>query len=109
MGPGDWLIWEEAFGSSKFSLKELNGFKSILEISSVYVKHLLLKLSFIKINENLHKNVNENMFSFTFLFKFSLICNFAIFGQIFMKFSPKCRTRKLGMINTILGSFCSFF
>ena len=26
-----------------------------------------------------------------------------------MKFSPKCRTKKLGMINTILRSFYSFF
>ena len=26
-----------------------------------------------------------------------------------MKFSPKCRTKKLGMIHTIWGSFCSFF
>ena len=25
-----------------------------------------------------------------------------------MKFSPKCRTKKSGMIYTILGSFCSF-
>ena len=25
-----------------------------------------------------------------------------------MKFSPKCRTKKLGMIYTILESFCSF-
>ena len=25
-----------------------------------------------------------------------------------MKFSPKCRIKKLGMIYTILGSFCSF-
>ena len=25
-----------------------------------------------------------------------------------MKFSPKCRSIKLGMIYTILGSFCSF-
>ena len=25
-----------------------------------------------------------------------------------MKFSPKCRTKKLGMIYNILGSFCSF-
>ena len=25
-----------------------------------------------------------------------------------MKFSPKCRTKKLGMLYTILGSFCSF-
>ena len=26
-----------------------------------------------------------------------------------MKFSPKCRAMKLGMIYTILGGFCSFF
>ena len=26
-----------------------------------------------------------------------------------MKFSPKCRTKKVGMIYTILGSFPSFF
>ena len=26
-----------------------------------------------------------------------------------MKFLPKCRTKKLGMIYTILGSFCSIF
>ena len=25
-----------------------------------------------------------------------------------MKFSPKCRTKKLGMIYTVLRSFCSF-
>ena len=33
----------------------------------------------------------------------------ALFVPIFMKFSPKCRTKKFGMIYTILGSFCSFF
>ena len=27
---------------------------------------------------------------------------------IFFGFSPKCRTKKLGIICTILGSFCSF-
>ena len=27
---------------------------------------------------------------------------------LIMKFSPKCRTKKLGMIYTILGSFCPF-
>ena len=26
-----------------------------------------------------------------------------------MKFSPKCRSKKLGMTYIILGSFCSFF
>ena len=51
---------------------------------------------------------HQNWFSFTFLRKFSCICNFAIFVWIFMKFSPKYRTKKLGMIYTILGSFCSF-
>ena len=54
------------------------------------------------------KKVNENMFSFTFLCKFSLICNFAIFAWIFMKFPPKCRTKKLGMIYTILGHLAHF-
>ena len=52
---------------------------------------MLLQLPFIKMQENLYKNVNENMFSFTLLCKFSYTCNFAIFVQIFMKFSPKCR------------------
>ena len=33
---------------------------------------------------------------------------FGIFYRIFMKFSLKCRTQILGMIYTILGSFCSF-
>ena len=54
------------------------------------------------------KNVNENMLSFTFLCNFSRICNFAVFVWIFMKFLLKCRTKKLGMVYTILGSFCSF-
>ena len=61
--------------------------------------------------EKLHKNVNENMFSLIFLCNFSCICNFGIFVWIFMRFSPECRTKKLGMIimiYTILGSFCSF-
>ena len=40
--------------------------------------------------------------------KFSCICNFAISVWIFMKSSPKCRTKKLGMIYTILRSFCFF-
>ena len=61
---------------------------------------MLLQLPFIKTQENLYKNVNENMFSFTFLCKFSCFCNFAIFVRIFMKFSLKCRPKKLGMICT---------
>ena len=35
------------------------------------------------------------------------ICNFAIFGPIFMKFSPNCRAKELGMLFNIVGSFCS--
>ena len=64
----------------------------------------------IKTHENLYKNVNENMFSFTFLCKILCICNFGIFVPIFMKLSPKCRTKELGMnmVCTIFGSFCSF-
>ena len=49
-----------------------------------------------------------HMFSFTFLCKFLCICNFGIFIWIFMKFSSKCRTKKLEMIYTILGSFSLF-
>ena len=29
------------------------------------------------------------------------ICNFAIFGPIFMKFAPNCRANELGMLFTI--------
>ena len=43
-----------------------------------------------------------------FLCKFSHICNFAISVQNFIIFSPKCRTKKLGMQHIILGRFCSF-
>ena len=32
----------------------------------------------------------------------------AIFVWILVKFSPKCRSRKLGKAYIILGSFCSF-
>ena len=52
--------------------------------------------------------MNENMFSFTFLCKFSCICNFAIFVQFFIKFSPKCKTKKLKWYTLFSGSFCSF-
>ena len=55
------------------------------------VTYLLLSLPTIITHEKLHKNVNENMFSFTFLCKFSCICNFGIFVRIFLKFSPICR------------------
>ena len=40
--------------------------------------------------------MNENTFSFTFLCKFSCICNIGIFYRIFKKISPKCRTKQLG-------------
>ena len=69
-------------------------------IKSIYVKHLLLKSPFIKIHEKICIEC--------ILCKFSCICNFAIFVHIFMKFTSKCRTNKLVMINTISGSFCSF-
>ena len=39
------------------------------------------------------------------------ICNvaiIAIIGPIFMKFSLKCRAKKLGILYIILGRFCSF-
>ena len=40
-----------------------------------------------------------------FVCKFSSICNFAIFVWIFMKFLPKYRTKKSGMIYTVLVKF----
>ena len=42
------------------------------------------------------------MFSFQLLCKFSWIFNFAIFVQIFMKLSLKCRTKKLGIVVVIV-------
>ena len=38
-----------------------------------------------------------------------MLSNFAILVLIFMNVSPKCRTKELGIIYSILGSFCSFF
>ena len=70
-----------------------------IEISSIICNIFDALIALHKIHENLHKNVIENMFSFTFLCKFSWICIFAIFVWIFMKFSPKCRSKKLGMIH----------
>ena len=72
------------------------------------VIYLLLKLPIIKTHENLHKNVNENMFSFTFFCKFSCIGNFGIIVWIFVKFPPKFNKKKLGMIYSTKGSLCSF-
>ena len=34
-------------------------------------KQIRTKIAKLQMHENLHKNVNENMFSFTFLYKFS--------------------------------------
>ena len=36
------------------------------------------------------------------------MCNFPIFGLIFMKFLPKCKAKELGFKYTIFGSFCFF-
>ena len=44
----------------------------------------------------MHQRVNVN------------ICNFAIFGLIFMEFSPNCTAKEVGMLLNILGSFCLF-
>ena len=92
------------------SLKELGCQFKKIKISGIKLScDIFVALTALhKTHENLYKDVNENTFSFTFLCKFSWICNFAIFARIFKKFPPKCRTKKLGMIYTILGSFCSF-
>ena len=36
-------------------------------------------------------------------------CNFGIFLRIFMKFSPKCRTKKWELSTPLWECFCSFF
>ena len=51
-------------------------------------------LDFIIAHGYMHQCVNVN------------ICNFAILGPIFVKFSPNCRANELGMLFTILGIFC---
>ena len=108
-------IWGEAFrpsilGKKWYCLKEPDHQFKQIKISSIKLSCDIFSalIALHKTQENLYKNVNENMFSFTFLCKFSWICNFAIFASIFMKFPPKCRTKKFGMIYTILASFCSF-
>ena len=59
-------------------------------------------------HEKLHKNVNENMFSFTFLCKFSCICNFAFFVRIFMKFSPNVELRNWELYTPFWAVFAYF-
>ena len=49
-------------------------------------------------------HIHSKNLNILYLCKFSRICFFVCF-LIFLKFSPKCRTKKLGMIYTTLGSF----
>ena len=49
----------------------------------------------------------KTCFIHIFMQIFMLLCYFCF--RIFMKFSSKCRTKKLGMIYTIFGSFCLFY
>ena len=44
----------------------------VLHFGEYYMK-IQTKIAKLQIHENLHKNVNENMFSFTFLYKFSRV------------------------------------
>ena len=63
----------------------------------ISLKMFYFVLASIVTHANLHHNVHgKNV-------------NFAVFGQIFIKLLPKCRTKKMGMIYTIFWSFCSFF
>ena len=48
---------------------------------------------------------------YTLIFLFGLCINVSmktIFGQVFMKFSPNCTAKELGMLFTTLGSFYLF-
>ena len=73
------LIWGQIWASSQFK-NEQKLPKMVLIIPNFLVLHcgenlmkIWTKIAKLQIHENLHKNVNENMFSFTFLCKFSLI------------------------------------
>ena len=44
----------------------------VLQFSENFMK-IRTKIAKIQMHEKLHKNVNENMFSFTFLCKYSLV------------------------------------
>ena len=68
-----------------FKLIKNHGYKK-LAVQSCYIFVALISL--VKTHENLHKNVNENEFSFTFLCNFSCICNFApivFYSYVFTK------------------------
>ena len=53
-------------------------------------------LSSVVTHDDLQHDVNVN------------ISNFAIFGLIFVKFSPKCKAKELGIKFITVEKFCSF-
>ena len=75
------LIW-------KIKYLDHQNWENLIRYKSKAVTHLLLK-------KNFHKNVNENMFSFTYLCKSSCICNVAKFVRIFMIFHQNVELRNL--------------
>ena len=79
-------IWK-----SRFGLKELDLHLNY-QIQNHY-KYQCNCLDFIIAHGYMHQFVNVN------------ICNFAIFGPIFVKFSPNCRANELGMLFIILLIF----
>ena len=80
-------IWKSRFGLKKLDL-HLN-----YQIQN-HNKYQCNCLDFIIAHGYMHQCVNVN------------ICNFAIFGPIFVKFSLNCGANELGMLFTILGNFC---
>ena len=71
------LIWGRISVPSQFK-NEQKLAKMVYIIPNFLVLHfggnfmkIEAKIAKLQIHENLHKNVNENMFSFTFLYKFS--------------------------------------
>ena len=73
------LIWGQISAPSKilkWAKTSQNGVYHSQFLSSKFwwkFMKILTKIAKLQIHENLHKNVNENMFSFTFLCKFSWV------------------------------------
>ena len=66
------MIWSQITAPSQFTNEQ--NFKKccflVLHCGENFMK-IRAKITKLQIHENLHKNVNENMYSFTFLCKFS--------------------------------------
>ena len=98
----DILTFVSVINTTSERLKARNFF-FCLYFSSYEQLKLSTEKSFITSRSD--ATVNADDFGRVLFLHFHVSVNFAIFVQIFVKFSPKCRTKKLGMQYTILSSF----